>query len=137
MSIQTQPWISVETSNQIGAILLNIGTDTFATGWAGHILKIGFWNGAVFGATWEVAHLALSILTTNLFNIDHPQASPAAKTMAKIVNFTGAVFAGLGAVMLAGTALTFGHGIILTLVSLLTYSLVAELRDCIFNPKKI
>lgn len=125
--------MSVQTTNAISNVVLSTALESGALAWAAHAISspIGVMGGAIFGAVRYISQLPLDFISNKCFNHKHPEASAAAKTIAKALIFFGSYAAAWGVLAVAGFSLSASHIVSLSLCSIITAIGIDILLECL------
>jgi len=124
---------SVSTTNFVSRVVLDAAFEAGAVACAAAALSspIGALGGAVFGGIRSISQFPLAMLVTKCLNINNPQASSAAKTLAKALVIFGSYSLAWGALAAAGVTLPLSHVVSLTIVSIFTSIAIALVLTCL------
>lgn len=132
--------MSVETTNMISKVTIGTAVEAGAVAWGAAAISspIGALGGALFGAVRYVSQIPLIMCGTKCLNANNPQASTAAKTLAKAIEFFGSYAIAWGILAAAGFSLTLSHVVTLTLMSIVTSIALHFLLVCLgLNPAEL
>lgn len=123
-------FLTIDNSNALADHLLVGGIVTAAGAIAASGTAVTALGGAAFGASNYVLEVGFGHVANDLFNVDSPNASQTAKTVAALASRILAIVATTTLLSLAGVPITLGMGFLLAVTSIFTAIIPACAVGC-------